>query len=81
VRCADARSRERDNPEGVTQGFHVCLYKVEPGIGSLACNLFSKNDCRAALANEAVKFGPQVPVVGESVAASCSTEWLAGTAS
>jgi hypothetical protein len=26
----DARSRERDTPEGVTHGFQVSVYKVDP---------------------------------------------------
>ena len=29
MRSTDARSRERDRPEGVTQGFQVILNKVD----------------------------------------------------
>lgn len=46
---ADARSRKRDCPEGVTHGFQVSLYKVDPSVDSLARNLFSKDDWNVAL--------------------------------
>jgi hypothetical protein len=44
VRRTDARRRKRDSPEGVTQGFQVSVYKVDPRLDSLACNLLSKDD-------------------------------------
>jgi hypothetical protein len=44
VRRTDARRRERDSPEGVTQGFQVSVYKVDPRIDVFARNLLSK-DC------------------------------------
>jgi len=44
VRGTDARSRKRDGPEGVTQGFQVSVYKVDPRIDVFARNLLSK-DC------------------------------------
>jgi hypothetical protein len=43
VRRTDARSRERDTPKGVTHSFHVSVYKVDPSIDGLACNLLSKD--------------------------------------
>ena len=43
VRGTDARRRERDRPEGVTHGFHVSVYKVDPSICVFACNLLTKN--------------------------------------
>jgi hypothetical protein len=52
VRCPDARSRERDRPEGVGQGFHVILNKVDPEVDRLARNLLSKDDWRPALLDE-----------------------------
>ena len=58
MRRADARSRERDTPEGVTHAFHVSVYKVEPVVRSLACNLLSKDDWRAALRDEVLPGGP-----------------------
>jgi hypothetical protein len=77
VRCADARSRERDGPESVPQGFHVSLYKVDPRICVFARNLFSKDDCRAALFNEPVEAGPQVPLVMKPNTFACRAERLA----
>jgi len=68
VRSADARSRERDSPEGVAQGFHVSLYKLDPRLCVLARNLLSKDDCRSALRDEALEVRPQVALVVESVA-------------
>jgi hypothetical protein len=58
MRSTDARRRKRDTPEGVTQGFHVSLYKVDPRVDSAACNLLSKDDWRAALGDEVVEGGP-----------------------
>ena len=58
VRRTDARSRERDRREGVAQAFHVSLYKVDPRLCVLACNLLAKDDWRAALADEMVEGGP-----------------------
>jgi hypothetical protein len=58
VRGADARSRERNTPEGVTHAFQVSVYKVDPSIDSLACNLLAKDDCRATLVDEMLPGGP-----------------------
>jgi hypothetical protein len=58
MRRTDARRRERDRPEGVTQGFQVIAYKVDPRVCVLACNLLSKDDCRAALFDEVMEVGP-----------------------
>jgi hypothetical protein len=58
VRRTDARRRERDTPEGVTQGFHISVYKVDPIIDSFARNLLSKDDCRLADFDEVVEGGP-----------------------
>lgn len=58
VRGADARSRERNRPEGVAQGFQVSVYKVDPRPCSRACNLLAKDDCRAALADEVMPCRP-----------------------
>ena len=77
VRSADARSRERDSPKGVTHGFQVSLYKVDPRICVLACNLLAKNRCRSALADEVSEHRPEMALVVESRAFSCGAEWLA----
>jgi hypothetical protein len=58
MRRTDARSRERDTPKGVTHAFHVSVYKVDPSIDSLACNLLSKDDWRAALVDKVLPGGP-----------------------
>ena len=58
VRRTDARRRERDTPEGVTQALHVSVYKVDPIIDSLACNLLSKDRCRLSLRDEVLPGGP-----------------------
>ena len=55
---ADARSAEIDRPAGVARSFQVSLYKVEPSEAVLACNLLTKHDVRAALADEMVESGP-----------------------
>jgi hypothetical protein len=78
VRRADARNRERDCRKGVSQGFHVRLNKVAPGIGSLCRNLLSKDNWRAALRNEAVKLGPKVAVVVKAAPSARGAEWLTG---
>jgi len=77
VRSADARSRKRDRPEGVTQGFQVILYEIGPAIGSLARNLLSKQDWRAALADEVLPRRPEVPLVIEPSAFTCLAVRLA----
>ena len=58
MRRTDARRRERDRPDGVTQGFHVSLYKVDPSISVFAANLFAKDNDRLSLANEVLPCGP-----------------------
>jgi hypothetical protein len=81
VRGADARSRERHAPEGVTHGFQVSVYKVDPRACSLARNLLSKDFCRVALADEPGEVRPQVPGIVEPGLLSGGAEWLAGATS
>jgi len=76
----DPRSRKRDRPEGVTHGFQFSLNSVEPSLCTFARNLFSKDDWRAALFNEAVEFWPQVALVGSAELFSSCRKWLAGAA-
>ncbi|CUX25631.1 hypothetical protein AGR5A_Cc20261 [Agrobacterium genomosp. 5 str. CFBP 6626] len=52
VRSTDARRRKRDRPDSVTHGFQVILYKVDPRVCVLTCNLLSKDDWRATLLDE-----------------------------
>jgi hypothetical protein len=79
VRRTDARRRERDRPEGVTHGFQVSVYKVDPRVAVFACNLLSKDDCRLALFDEVVEGWPQVPLVIKPSAFACRAERLART--
>mgnify|MGYP006287962391 CR=1 FL=1 len=78
MRRTDARSAEIESPDGVVRCFHVSVYKVEPNEAVLACNLFAKDDCRAALADEIVPDGPKVSGVVETCALSCGAEGLTG---
>jgi len=79
VRRTDARRRKRDGPEGVTHGFHVSVYKVDPRLDSLARNLFSKDDWRFALLDEPGKSWPKVPWVLKPSSSACRAERLART--
>jgi hypothetical protein len=52
VRRTDARSREYDRPEGVSQRFQVIVNKVDPRPRVVTRNLLTKDDARLALADE-----------------------------
>jgi len=79
ARRADARSRKRLTPEGVVQCFHVSVYKVDPRLDSRARNLLSKDDWRAALADEPIPRRPKVPLVVKPSSFACRGERLART--
>lgn len=79
VRSTDARSRERDGPEGVRHGFQVSLYKVDPRVCVFARNLLSKDDWRLALADEPMEVRPKVPLVIKPSSRACLGERLART--
>jgi hypothetical protein len=76
VRGTDARSAQICRPEGVARCFHVRLYSVEPAEAVLARNLLSKDDWRAALADEPVELGPEVALIGKSCPLSGGAEGL-----
>jgi hypothetical protein len=76
VRSADARSAQICRPNGVARCFHVRLYSVEPAEAVLARNLLSKDDWRAALADEPVELGPEVALIGKSCSFSGGAEGL-----
>lgn len=78
VRRADARRRKRDRPKGVTHGFHVSAYKVDPRVCVLARNLLSKDCWRIALRDEAGELGPEMALVVEACAFACGAEGLTG---
>ena len=44
MRCANARSRYTDRPDGVISRFHIRLNKVEPTVVNRSANLFSKDN-------------------------------------
>uniref|UniRef100_A0AAU8GSB6 Uncharacterized protein n=1 Tax=Pseudomonas phage PACT201 TaxID=3230130 RepID=A0AAU8GSB6_9VIRU len=67
VRGTDARRRKRDSPEvQYSIGFQVSLYKVEPRLRVLACNLLTKDFSRAALADEPGKMWPEMTRVTQA---------------
>jgi hypothetical protein len=53
------------------------LYKVDPRLCILACNLLSKDDWRPALFNEPMEARPEVPLVIKPSAFACRAERLA----
>jgi len=79
VRGADARSAEIDRPDGVTRCFLVSVYSVEPRKAIARRNLLSKDDWRAALADEPEPLGPEVPLVCGAAALAGDREGLTGT--
>lgn len=74
---ADARSRERLRPKGVTQSLQVKKYKVDPRVCVRTRNLLAKNKSRAALLDEMKEGGPEVPLVSKPSAFACRAERLA----
>ena len=58
VRRPDARSAQIGGPTGIPQLFQVSTYSGEPCTSSLARNLLSKDDWRAALFDKPSKSGP-----------------------
>jgi hypothetical protein len=70
---------QNDRPAGVVFRFHVCEYSIEPPHANRALNLLSKDDCRAALADEVEHGWPEVAVVLVPFALARGRERLAGT--
>jgi hypothetical protein len=81
VRGADARSAQIDRPDGVARTFQVSVYSVEPSKAVLARNLLSKDDWRAALADEIEPGRPEVALVIEPSTLPGGAERLAGATS
>jgi hypothetical protein len=79
VRRADARSAQIGGPDGISHCFQVSAYSGEPFTSILRRNLLSKDRCRTALGDEAVKSGPEVSFVGMALALSCARKRLTGT--
>ncbi len=78
MRCADPRSAQIGGPNGISQTFQVKAYSGEPVKPGAARNLLSKDDCRAALRDEAAHFGPEMSLVVSPAALSGNAERLAG---
>jgi len=81
VRRADARSAQIGGPAGISCAFQVSTNSGEPLAPILSRNLLSKDRCRPALGDEAVKSGPEVSFVGMAFVLSCARNRLtrAGT--
>jgi hypothetical protein len=80
VRRPDARSAQIRSPDGVALSFQVSANNVEPREASPARNLLSKDDWRAALADEAEPVGPEVPLVCGAASLAGDGEGLARAA-
>jgi hypothetical protein len=80
VRSPDARSAQICSPDGVARSFQVSANNVEPRKASPTRNLLSKDDWRAALADELEPDGPEVPLVGGASTLPGDGEGLAWTA-
>jgi hypothetical protein len=78
---ADARSRQITRPDGVTDLFQVKRYSIEPFKSVSTANLLANEDCRLALADEAVEFRPEVPFVLLTSAAAGVRKRLTGATS
>jgi hypothetical protein len=71
-----ARGLDRDCPHGEIHGFQITSHKSEPV--SRVRRLFSKDDCRAALLDEALEFRPKVTLVVKALSRSNRGEGLTG---
>jgi hypothetical protein len=74
---AEARSAGFRNPEGISRCVQVSRYKVEPSVSVCSRNLLANRDRRAALFDEIVKCGPEVPLVIKPLSFACLGERLA----
>ena len=79
VRSADACSRETNRPDGVVFSFQVIANKVEPPVGNRAFNLLTKEDWRAALADEVIPRWPKMAGIGAAKIGTRRTEGLTRT--
>jgi hypothetical protein len=68
VRGADATCAKYRLPNGVIRCFQVSLNKVEPAVSNRGTNLLSKDDWRAALADESFPLRPEVARVFKPLA-------------
>jgi hypothetical protein len=79
LRRRNSRSAQIGGPAGISICFQVSTYSGEPFSPILARNLFSKDSCRAALGDEAVKSGPEVSFVDMTLSLSRDRKRLTWT--
>jgi hypothetical protein len=78
VRSANARRWKIRRPDGVTLRLQISRNMVEPREPSRARNLLSKDDWRAALADEPKPRRPEMTGIVEAIAPASAQEGLAG---
>jgi hypothetical protein len=81
VRRPDTASWHNGGPDGISTCLQVSAHSGEPFPSIRARNLFSKEPCRAALGDEAVKSGPEVSFVDMALSLSSDRKRLTGWAS
>ena len=81
VRSPDAARSKYRLPNGVRLALQVRLNKVEPAVSNRSINLFSKDRCRAALADESEPIRPEVARVIKPLTFSAGAETWAGATS
>ena len=77
VRCPDAASRDTNRPAGVAFSLQVSLNKVEPPVLNRCFNLLTKDNSRAALADEIEPDRPKVSIISGAFLRASGTERLA----
>jgi hypothetical protein len=77
VRRADARSRYTCRPAGVAFTFQIKLNNIEPSVVNRCFNLLTKDDSRAALADEIEPDRPEVSIISGAFLSACGAEGLA----
>jgi hypothetical protein len=78
VRRPDAASRQTNRPAGVTFSFQISLNKIEPSVLNRCFNLLTKDNSRAALADEIEPDRPEVSIIGNAFLRASGAEGLAG---
>jgi hypothetical protein len=81
VRRANACRCKYRRRNGVCRTFQISGYKVPPAVSNRRINLLSKDDWRPALADEAVKFRPEVARVFKARSFACAGERRTGATS
>jgi len=79
VRRPETASWQDGGPDGISAGLQVVANSGHPLPPVLARNLLSKDRCRAALGDEAVKSGPEVSFVDMAFSLSSRRKRLTWT--